>query len=298
MPAIYRRLPQLTRGDALANAISILEVLQATSSVIANAPFVGSIVGAALGLAKTVERVNGTRERYVRLARRAAELARHIEESIKSDPYLIDHNLQIQLVALHDLLIRIQRDVEKHLRRRPLSRLLYQSSMAATLDDYVDALDSAWRTFDTACLFALRMKMERQAIYDDQSQLRLFRWSDLRCLKVRGKYRVSCYDVGEEWEGKWDGRTVIVRTIRQSRPSEGCDYTSLVKYHPNLHHPYVAQVIGYSHPSLAERFYVMDAGVSPLMNQFRGKDIFSRLVMWLQHVVDYQVNAYLLSSDL
>lgn len=55
MPALHRRLPQLTRGDALANAISILEVLQATSSVIANAPFVGSIVGAALGLAKTVE---------------------------------------------------------------------------------------------------------------------------------------------------------------------------------------------------------------------------------------------------
>ncbi len=27
------------------------------------------------------------------------------------------------------------------------------------------------------------------------------------------------------------------------------------------HHPYVAQVIGYSHPSLAERFYVMDAGM-------------------------------------
>lgn len=37
---------------------------------------------------------------------------------------------------------------------------------------------------------------------------------------MRGKYRVSCYDVGEEWEGKWDGRTVIVRTIRQPRPSE------------------------------------------------------------------------------
>ena len=42
-------------GDVLATLVSALEVLQEASSAIATVPFLGSIVGAALGIARTVE---------------------------------------------------------------------------------------------------------------------------------------------------------------------------------------------------------------------------------------------------
>ncbi|RPD53111.1 hypothetical protein L227DRAFT_604744 [Lentinus tigrinus ALCF2SS1-6] len=282
-----RRSRNFASGDALANAICALEVLQAASNVVVNVPFLSVIFGSVLGLARAVETATGDKERYVRLARRAAELSLHIEKSIESDPQAIDETLQSSLIQLHGLISRIRGDVERQLRRTALDRFLHRASIATILDDHIDALDSAWRAFDTACLIALRAKMEKQAMYDDHSQLRLFRWSDLRCLKVRGTYRVGCYDVGQEWQGKWDGRTVVVRTIRQSRLDQP-DYNALISYYPNIHHPYIAQVLGYSHPSLNERFYVMDAGVVPLMEQFRGKDTLSRILLWLQHIVDYQ----------
>ena len=95
------------------------------------------------------------------------------------------------------LLMRIKKDVEKQSRLSPLVRFLRRASIAEMLDDHIDALDSAWRTFDvrasaschalgircilwltrhlqTACLIALRKKVERQAIYDDRSQVRSF----------------------------------------------------------------------------------------------------------------------------
>lgn len=45
------------------------------------------------------------------------------------------------------------------------------------------------------------------------TQLLLFGRHDIRCFKVRGTYRVDGRDVGEEWEGRWEGRAVVVRTI-------------------------------------------------------------------------------------
>ncbi|KAI0715770.1 hypothetical protein C8T65DRAFT_707497 [Cerioporus squamosus] len=229
--ASTRRSRRFTAGDGLANVICALEVLQATSNVVVNVPFLNVICGSVLGLARAVEKASGDKERYVRLARRAAELSLHIEESVELDPHAIDETLQCSLLQLQGLISRIRGDVEKQLRRTALDRFFHRASIATILDDHIDGLDSAWRAFD----------------------LRLFRWNDLRCLKVRGTYRVGCYDVGQEWEGKWDGRAVVVRTIRQSKSTEV----------NTTHHPYVAQVLGYSHPSLAERFYVMDTGTVP-----------------------------------
>ena len=100
--------------------------------------------------------------------------------------------------------------------------------------------------------------------------------------------------VGDEWEAQWDGRAVIVRTVTKRSlvniiclllrlrltSSVQAEHRSLVTYHPNLwvhirrwdltwpdtlvssHHPQIAQVIGYSHPSLSDRFYVVDAGTA------------------------------------
>ncbi|KAH9885817.1 hypothetical protein C8Q73DRAFT_296912 [Cubamyces lactineus] len=294
-------------GDALAVIVSALEVVQEASSAVAAVPFLGSIIGAALGIARTVEKIRSDRERYVRLARRVSEFSRHIEESLASDPQAVDDNLKVNLIEIQVLLTRIRNDVEAELKRKPLSRFLLQSSIADMLDDRMDELDSAWRAFDTACLIALRMKLERQAMYDDHSQLRLFRWSDLRCLKVRGSYSVRGQAIGEEWEGRWGGRAVVIRTVK-GRASSGAEICpeAMVTYYPKMyfdlsryargtltvlpirHHPYLAQVVGYSHPALEDRFYVMDTGVIPLIHQFRGKDILPRLLQWLQHIIDYQ----------
>ncbi|KAI0331817.1 hypothetical protein GY45DRAFT_546077 [Cubamyces sp. BRFM 1775] len=278
-------------GDALAAIVTALEVLQEASNAVVAVPFLGSIIGAALGIARTVERIRSDKERFVRLARRVSEFSRHIEESLASDPQAVDDNLKVNLIEIQVLLTRIRNDVEVELKRKPLSRFLLQSSIAEMLDDRMDALDSAWRAFDTACLIALRTKLERQAMYDDRSQLRLFRWSDLRCLKVRGRHRVGGQVVGEEWEGNWQGRAVVIRTVkRRASPEAEVGPEAMVTYYPKIHHPYLAQVVGYSHPALEDRFYVMDTGVIPLIDQFRGKDVLSRLLQWLQHIVDYQAS--------
>ena len=46
------------------------------------------------------------------------------------------------------LLLVIKKDVEKQSLLSPLVRLLRWASIAEMLDDHIDALDSAWRTFD------------------------------------------------------------------------------------------------------------------------------------------------------
>lgn len=50
----------------------------------------------------------------------------------------------------HRLLSRISDDVDKQLRRSAFDRFLHRASIANMLDDHIDALDSAWRTFDAS----------------------------------------------------------------------------------------------------------------------------------------------------
>ncbi|KAI0635567.1 hypothetical protein C8Q77DRAFT_577303 [Trametes polyzona] len=269
MPSL-RLLRRMSSGDVIAATISSLELLKETSNTIAVVPFLGDIIGVVLGIAKTVERIRGDRERYIRLARCASELLRHIEDTITADPDTVDDKLRRNLEELHALLVRIEIDIQTQLGRSPLARLLLQASTTQMLEDRTHQLECAWRAFDTACLIDLRMKAATQAIYDPRTQLRLFRRNEIKCYRVRGTYQVAGRDIGEEWE---------VSTHH---------HDSLVTYYPNIHHPYIAQVIGYSHPSIPERFYVMDTGVIPVLAQFQGKDIQIRTLQWLQHVVDYQ----------
>ncbi|KAI0760999.1 hypothetical protein BD413DRAFT_486754 [Trametes elegans] len=257
MPSL-RLVRQVSSKDIIAGLITGLEALQEVSDSISAVPFLGSIVSAALGIAKTVERIRGDRERYVRLARRVSDLSRHVHDSVAGDPHAMDENLKINMIELQFLLKEIRTDVECELRRKPLSRFLLQNSIAEKLEDRMDQLNSAWHSFDVCPV----SKASWLALYDDESQLRLFRWSDLKCTRVRGKHMVSGRDVGQEWEGRWEGRAVVVRTVRPQCLRILPDTTL-------SHHPYVAQVIGLSHPSLSERFYVMDTGDMPLVfNQY------------------------------
>ncbi|KAI0671370.1 hypothetical protein C8Q78DRAFT_973142 [Trametes maxima] len=255
MPAL-RLIRQVAPSDVLAVTICSLEVLQETSDAITIVPFLGNIVGAALGIARTVERLRGDKDRFVRLARRVSELSRHIDESVAADPEAIDDNPKVNLIELQTLFTRIREDVETYSRRSSLSRFFLQSSIADLIDDRMDQLDSVWRAFDVSPFYRILL-CPVDSVVNMLDCLRLFRWSDLRCLRVRGTYSVSGHVVGHEWEGKWDGRAVVIRTVRE-RPETHWLGLSL----SCRHHPYVAQVIGYSHPALSERFYVMDAGTS------------------------------------
>ena len=58
------------------------------------------------------------------------------------------HDGSFLLIVRPRLLERIHHDVEKQLRRKPLGCFFHRSSIATLLDDYVDALDSTWRSFD------------------------------------------------------------------------------------------------------------------------------------------------------
>ncbi|KAI0351734.1 hypothetical protein OH77DRAFT_1410549 [Trametes cingulata] len=263
--------------NALATIISTLEVLREASDVIVAFPYLGHILGAALGIARTVEKIRGDKERYVRLARRAAELSQHVTESIESDPSSVNENLRRNLKNLQLLLQRIGEDVESHLKRTALSRFLLQASIAQLLEDRMDQLDSAWRAFDVC---GEPSRSLYWTLISAETDLRLFRWSDLRCHKVRGTYRLDGIEVGEEWEGRWDGRAIVVRTIRPSAMSQ-----VLLRYR---HHPYLAQVVGYSHPSLSEKFYVMDTGTGH--PQVRGDGFMLMTSLIRGDTVDYPVS--------
>ncbi|OJT14993.1 hypothetical protein TRAPUB_8436 [Trametes pubescens] len=99
MPSL-RLLRQTSPSDVLATVISGLEVLKETSNAIAAVPLMGDIFGIALGIAKTVERIRGDRERFVRLARSMSELLRHIEETVAADPQAVDDKLRTNLQDL------------------------------------------------------------------------------------------------------------------------------------------------------------------------------------------------------
>ncbi|KAH9921202.1 uncharacterized protein BXZ73DRAFT_51956 [Epithele typhae] len=237
--------------DGLAAVIATLELISTTSSLVSAVPCFGVIVNCALGLARTIDNMSTTSLGYTRLAVCAAELSIHIENAIDYDTAAIDGPLRVSLTELQMLLSRIVREVDKHLKKSRLNRFLHQSSIAETLDDYMSELDTAWRSFDTACLIALRMKFERQSLYDDRSQV--------------GTYLTTA--------------TLPLERYPEDEGAGELDLCALVKYHPNVcvsiflldvhmrlttstvrQHPMITQIIGHSHPSLAERFYVMETG--------------------------------------
>ncbi|EJF58589.1 hypothetical protein DICSQDRAFT_66645 [Dichomitus squalens LYAD-421 SS1] len=254
-----RSVRRSVSGDVLSALISGLEVLQAASNVVANVPLLNGIVSSALGLARTIEAIGTDRERFLRLARRVSELSMHIEESIDCDFNAIDDGLTVTLIELQALMDRIRSEVEKQLRRSALSRLLHQASISSTLEDHLDALDSAWRAFDTACLIALRMKMERQALYDDRSQVSLPQAAET--LSLMNETRSSDCFAG----AISDLHCYILSELVGCFPPVWLSDHSMHFF--LRHHPYVSQVLGYSHPSVPEKLYVMESGMPSIKIQ-------------------------------
>ncbi|OCH86484.1 hypothetical protein OBBRIDRAFT_737957 [Obba rivulosa] len=232
------RRPEL--DDLLADSIVVLETLKEASSAVSAVPFLGAVIGTCVNLLKTIENVKSLDDRGKRLARRAADLAQYIEQRISHDVEAIDADLGQNLATLTITLERVQQDIEEQRKRKFRNRLLRYNSISRKLDEHMDALDRARDSFNVRYL---------------RIQYHLFRKPELRLRAVKGDWIIQNEKAGEEWTADWGGRTVVVRRLQSSRAQQ-VRFSSIV----STFHPHVAQILGYSHSDVPEKFYVMETG--------------------------------------
>ncbi|OCH89683.1 hypothetical protein OBBRIDRAFT_888228 [Obba rivulosa] len=279
--------------DIINDSIVLLEALRDASNAVGLVPLLGTVVGAFLSVLQIIERVKAVQDRGSRLTKRVIGLAKHIVETLRSDPDAVDANLEANLSSLLSTLSHIYIDIEKRGKKNALSRFLRHGSFSDRLDEHIETLDSAWRSFDTCCLVSLRQKMDRQvqhqqrqAVFDEQ-QYRLFRPSDLRLRGISGSWYFSELSFGEEWRAEWKGRAVVVRVLG-SGARLSTSASVICQSTPRIYHPHIAQILGYSHPDVPENFYVMEAGFVPFKHCFDILDTKIRLSTFLQMMLDHQ----------
>ncbi|EMD39370.1 hypothetical protein CERSUDRAFT_93405 [Gelatoporia subvermispora B] len=164
---------KLPLDDVVAHTVTIAEILKSTSDAV---PFLGPVVGAALGVLSTIEKVRGNRERCNRLVKRISDLVTQVADSAKTDQDLIhDARLTGSLTCLQTTLDKIQKDLEQLLLTKDsmLSRVLCHASVSHKLDECTEALEDVSRSFTIECFVALRAKMALEARYDDQQVIHL-----------------------------------------------------------------------------------------------------------------------------
>ncbi|EMD39371.1 hypothetical protein CERSUDRAFT_82104 [Gelatoporia subvermispora B] len=204
----------------------------------------------------------------------------------------MDEHLERNLTELLGTLCRIDEEVYTLTRMNRMSRFIHRGSISTSLDEHLETLDAASNSFNTACLIAIRLKMSSLANYGDY-QLRLFRWCDLRLQSVPGRtWTVTRHAqsevAGYEWDGEWDGRAVAVRVVHPKYSGRKDAIKTCLGIAPLCHHPYVAQVFGYSHPSSSEKFYVLERGSVNILKYFKTADTLTKLRSYLRMFVEYQ----------
>ncbi|KAI0940182.1 hypothetical protein AcV5_001357 [Taiwanofungus camphoratus] len=152
-------MPSLTASDAISHIICTLECIVNVSYA---APAFGAVVTAAISLLQTIEKVKDNKKRAIRLARRVADLTKHVQEIVDADPEAINDRLRANVKLLQSTLDDINRDLEKHLQRRPLSRFMCHSSIGAKLDEHLDTLRHAQQAFNTISLIAIQQELGHQ----------------------------------------------------------------------------------------------------------------------------------------
>ncbi|OCH89691.1 hypothetical protein OBBRIDRAFT_794020 [Obba rivulosa] len=293
--------------DILGNSIVVLETMREVSSAIPAIPLLGAVLGTAISLIRTMEKVQDAHERSIRLGKRAADLISHVHDAVARDLEGADESIITNLRSLTETLTVIRDDIEKLRKKKWFTRFLRHQSLSDSLDMHVETLDYAWRSFDTCCLITLRQRLERQSkhseeliarvgelthhtqrssMYDDQ-QLRLFRWHEVRLDRPRGLWHLRDTANGTEHEGEWSGRAIAIRLLH---PDSTCqDPADCVKHMSRIRHPFIAQIFGYSHPLTPEKFYVLEIGSRTLRACLDIPDLKRRLRMWIQTLADYDV---------
>ncbi|OCH91572.1 hypothetical protein OBBRIDRAFT_792170 [Obba rivulosa] len=277
---------RLNKIDAPAHITSALEVMKEASGAIP-VPMLSPILSSILSIVQTVETIKGDKERCIRLAKRAFDLAERVQEALSAETGAIDHRLSDELAGIFTLLTRIQADLEKWSKEKTWVRILHRGTVSERLDEHVDSLDGAWRSFTALSLNALQRKLNAQAIYDPITQLRLFRWNDLRLNgRVRKEITVNMSNVQDEWEGEYNGNKVVVRMFAHEDGYKQF-LTRLASEASRLWHPNVAQTFGYSHPDVPQRFTVLESGSIHPRQYLDNCDPISRWLRSIQLILRY-----------
>ncbi|OCH89172.1 hypothetical protein OBBRIDRAFT_36172 [Obba rivulosa] len=281
------------RRDHLADAILILEMVHATASSIPTLSGLSVITLTVLNIVKMMAHIKSDKERCLRFAHRAASLVKHVQETIDVDAEATDERLEANLAAMQEALDGMHVDIEQFLGRSTWFRLLHHAGVSKMIDRHIETLDSAWRKFDTACLIALQQKVERQArqLHEqatyDVHQVRLFRESDIKRRKVRTRIVRRAHQMVGDWEGEWEGRDVLVRASLEEQTWES-DLPTFHRSLPKIMHPSIGQLLGYSHPSIPEKFYVLETGPVSVVDYLRDQDTATRVKMWLKLLVEFE----------
>ncbi|OCH89773.1 hypothetical protein OBBRIDRAFT_826333 [Obba rivulosa] len=312
--SVAMHLCRLDSDDLLAHTISVLEAFKEASSAIGAVPFLPVVIGSALSLISTLERIKGDKERCMRLKRRVINLLMDIKESIEKHLEAIDSNLVSRLAVLQSTLTSIQAELEELAKRGALARFLRQGSIRAKLDEHIDTVDEAACSFNRAFLTALAESAIQQANFN-KDQLRLIRSCDVEFLRLHGTWR--CSDIiGEQLDAHWNGRAVAIRRLPVDRSTEDVLksiiwgirtwWASLPLTNKHLYaydrfseYPHVARLLGRSHPSEAHKFLILERGKVDAEQYFASNvHPTEKLRCFLQMTIDYEhLFQYLRSSQ-
>ncbi|EMD37048.1 hypothetical protein CERSUDRAFT_114949 [Gelatoporia subvermispora B] len=291
---------RLSTDDVLAHTITALQTLQGVSFTIGAVPFLGTVFSSAVSVLSTIEKVRGDKERSNRLAKRISNLLHHVEQSVAANPDAVDDKLLRNLASLEQTLSKIGKDLANFATKSASSRFLKRGSIAAKLEEHLETVEDASRSFNIASLIALRQKIIQQASYDEDQvrpnmdhlyfvlkavQLRLFRPHEIQLQRVRGTWSAGMDDSGDEWDGEWGGRLVTVRVFRQEK-SKSSDVLSVVRSVLRCPHPYVTQILGYSHALCSPSFYVLERATLNVLQYLANVDAFTKLRWYLQMHID------------
>ncbi|KAH9831347.1 uncharacterized protein C8Q71DRAFT_299254 [Rhodofomes roseus] len=113
--------------------------------------------------------------------------------------------------------------------------------------------------------------------------VRVFQLTDIKLLRVCGSWPDEQWSLGEEFEGEWNGRVVIVRKLR-TRSTHNTGHTALIHTLTTLYYPYLLQMLGYSHASSPVKFYVLSTAGASMAAYFRDKDLRMKLKLLVEAV--------------
>ncbi|KAH9929108.1 uncharacterized protein BXZ73DRAFT_78245 [Epithele typhae] len=227
--------------DALAHTITGLEIAKDAVTVANGVPYLVTIIGGVLSIAKSVEAVNGTKDNFVQVAKRGGELVEHVRKHIGEDTTAISEELEQSLKQLEATVASIKEKVRTALEHHFFVRYLRRASMDAIATECGRQLDDAWRSFDSACTIStnkgvvkIDLRLRTDPNRDPETKMRFLYYDQVVWGRVRGTYTVVNVCEGEEWDGKLDGRDVIVRTVVRRPSQPKFDFNSLALYNANV----------------------------------------------------------------
>ncbi|TFY63813.1 hypothetical protein EVJ58_g3021 [Rhodofomes roseus] len=154
-------------------------------------------------------------------------------------------------------------------------------STSSSLGERVAELNNMIQVFHMKLAIRARLDVALQkqdisaSVTPHERGVRVFQLTDIKLLRVCGSWPDEQWSLGEEFEGEWNGRVVIVRKLR-TRSTHNTDHTALIHTLTTLYYPYLLQMLGYSHASSPVKFYVLSTAY------LRDKDLRIKLKLLVE----------------